>query len=167
MSLALGRDDNDEYKPLLSNLSSYIKGNCGLMFTDSPAHDFVSYCESNQVDEYARTGFKSEIEFRIPNGPIDLPFSMEPQLRQLGLDTKLNKGRHSRSSIRCAPIWMIDCLGVIELLCEHQVCRECDILTPEQCRLLKLFGQKLATFKIDVVHTWSNPDCSSNMEIQN
>lgn len=92
MTVALGRSSNDEYKPDLSRLSSVIKGDCGLMFTDAPLEEVVAYFDRNEFGEYARTGFVADVEFCIPQGPLDLPFSMEPTLRQLGLDTKLNKG---------------------------------------------------------------------------
>jgi mRNA turnover protein 4 len=46
---------------------------------------------------------------------------MEPQLRQLGLHTSLNK-------------------GVIVLDKEYQICKKGDKLTPEQARLLVIYN---------------------------
>jgi hypothetical protein len=54
---------------------------------------------------------------------------MEPQLRKLGLPTSLKN-------------------GVIELQAVVTVCREGDVLTPEQCKILQLFNQQIAQFKV-------------------
>ncbi|CAI9605537.1 unnamed protein product [Staurois parvus] len=61
---------------------------------------------------------------------------MEPQLRQLGLPTTLKK-------------------GVVTLLSDHEVCKEGDTLTPEQARILKLFGYQMAEFKVTLKSMWS------------
>ncbi|SPQ99564.1 unnamed protein product (mitochondrion) [Plasmodiophora brassicae] len=92
VSVALGRTADDEYKENLSQLSTFLKGDCGVMFTNSPSSEVQSYFESAQVDEFARSGFVSTVDFTVPAGVIDMPFSMETTLRQLGMDTKLNKG---------------------------------------------------------------------------
>lgn len=62
---------------------------------------------------------------------------MELQLRALGLNTKL-----------------VD--GVIHLQVTTNVCNEGDTLTPEQCKLLELFEQPLASFKINVKCVWTD-----------
>lgn len=64
--------------------------------------------------------------FLCPN--FQFPHSMEPQLRALGLPTSLKK-------------------GVVTLLADHTVCKEGDVLSSEQARILKLLGHKQATFK--------------------
>ena len=60
---------------------------------------------------------------------------MEPHLRKLGLPTRLHG-------------------GVVEVLQETVVCRAGDVLTPEQCKLLQLFGVKMATFKVQLIAAW-------------
>lgn len=60
---------------------------------------------------------------------------MEPQLRQLGLPTTLKK-------------------GVVTLLSDYEVCKEGDVLTPEQARILKLFGYEMAEFKVTIRYMW-------------
>eukprot|EP00474_Spongospora_subterranea_P010253 CRZ10711.1 hypothetical protein [Spongospora subterranea] len=137
VGVALGRTPDDEYKPNLCKLSSCLKGDCGVMFTDSPLEDVTAYFDAGEVAEFARAGFESTIDFIANQGPLDFPFSMEPTLRQLGLDTKLNK-------------------GVVELVHDHKICAIGDVLTPEQCRLLKLFGQMIATFRIDASAMWTD-----------
>ncbi|XP_009323525.1 PREDICTED: mRNA turnover protein 4 homolog [Pygoscelis adeliae] len=69
---------------------------------------------------------------------------MEPQLRQLGLPTALKK-------------------GVVTLLSDYEVCKEGDVLTPEQARVLgassgtkKLFGYEMAEFKVTIKFLWNS-----------
>merc|ERR1719244_1973188 len=74
----------------------------------------------------------------LKEGPLEgFSHSMEPQLRQLGLPTKLVK-------------------GVVTLTRDYVVCKEGDSLKPEQARVLKLLGHQMAEFKIHVVAVWSN-----------
>jgi mRNA turnover protein 4 len=61
---------------------------------------------------------------------------MEPQLRQLGLPTSLQK-------------------GVVTLLKDFRICQKGDVLTPEQARILKLFGHQMATFHLTMECMWS------------
>jgi len=64
------------------------------------------------------------------------PGSMEVLLRtKLGLKTLLKD-------------------GVIQLLVDTQICKKGDVLTPEQCHLLELFGVKMADFRISVDCGW-------------
>ncbi|KAL4841709.1 hypothetical protein H8958_013212 [Nasalis larvatus] len=65
------------------------------------------------------------------------PHSMEPQLRQLGLPTTLKR-------------------GVVTLLSDYEVCKEGDVLTPEQARVLKLFGYEMAEFKVTIKYMWDS-----------
>lgn len=51
----------------------------------------------------------------------ELSDSMEPHLRELSLPTAPNK-------------------GVVNLLSDHKVCKEGDVLTLEQAHILKLLG---------------------------
>ena len=54
---------------------------------------------------------------------------MEPQLRKLGLPTTLVK-------------------GVVTMFKEHVVCKEGDVLTPEQTQILKHLNLMQSEFKI-------------------
>ena len=62
---------------------------------------------------------------------------MEPQLRQLGLPTSLNK-------------------GVVTLVKDHKVCEEGENLSSEQARILKLLGHMQAEFRLRLVAMWQN-----------
>lgn len=68
--------------------------------------------------EYARSGFVTPETVELSEGPLpQFQHSMEPQLRQLGMPTALQK-------------------GVITLIKPYKVCQKGDILTPEQAQIL-------------------------------
>uniref|UniRef100_A0A2K6LLW7 Ribosome assembly factor mrt4 n=1 Tax=Rhinopithecus bieti TaxID=61621 RepID=A0A2K6LLW7_RHIBE len=92
---------------------------------------------TNQMD-YARAGNKAAFTVSLDPRPLDqFPHSMEPQLRQLGLPTTLKR-------------------GVVTLLSDYEVCKEGDVLTPEQARVLKLFGYEMAEFKVPIKYMWDS-----------
>lgn len=75
---------------------------------------FESYCEL----DYARSGTEAIQTVILEPGPLnDFSHAMEPQLRKLGLPTKLNR-------------------GVITLVEEYCVCKKGTTLTPEQAQIL-------------------------------
>lgn len=43
---------------------------------------------------------------------------------------------------------------MVTLLSDYEVCKEGDVLTPEQVRVLKLFGYEIAEFKVTIKCTW-------------
>lgn len=138
MAHALGRTAGAARRSNLVTLTKYVSGNCGLLFTNSAKEEVQKYFEDFKADNYARSGFTADREFVIPSGPlstIDFPFSMEPQLRKLGLPTSL---KH----------------GIIELNARVTVCKEGDELTPEQCKILELFQQQLAVFRVRLHCVW-------------
>lgn len=68
--------------------------------------------------EYARAGFIAPYSIELPEGPLsEFQYSMEPQLRQLGMPTALQK-------------------GVITLIKPYKVCQKGDVLTSEQAQIL-------------------------------
>jgi len=140
MSIALGRTKEDEYKEKLHEISKRLKGNVGLFFTNKPKDEVVRWFGDYREFDYARSGNSATKDVTIPAGPLateTFSFSMEPQLRQLGLPTELKK-------------------GIIHLTEEFSVCKKGDTLTPEQCRILKLFSEQMAEFHILLTHMWSS-----------
>ncbi|XP_031552981.1 mRNA turnover protein 4 homolog [Actinia tenebrosa] len=138
MIIALGKTPEDEYRENLHELSKRLKGQCGLLFTNQSKEDVVSWFKDYSIMDFARSGNKAVYDFTINAGPLDqFPHSMEPNLRQLGLPTSLQK-------------------GVVTLLNDYNVCKEGDVLTPEQARILKLFGNPMAEFHISLTCRWSN-----------
>lgn len=90
--------------------------------------------------DYARAGQVVDEEIKLDAGPLpQFAFSVEPQLRKLGLPVKLEKGE-------------------IQLIDDFTVCKAGDKLNPEQAKILKLLDHKLSEFKIKLVAHWSEKD---------
>ena len=95
----------------------------------------LSYFSLFHDAHYARSGCIATADFSLDKGPLPAdvaPHPLEPTLRKLGLPTRLSA-------------------SVVELLQDTAVCRAGDVLTPEQCRLLQLFDQKQAAFRIHLI----------------
>lgn len=112
-----------------------MKGNIGLLFTTSTPFIVKDWFESYTQPDYARTGTVAQRTVTIPSGPVELepghiaPHSLEPQLRKLGMPTKLVK-------------------GVPTLENEFEICKEGQVLKPDQVNLLKLFNILMAQVRL-------------------
>jgi mRNA turnover protein 4 len=85
-----------------------------------------------ECPNYARSGFRATQDFFLEEGILeDQPFSMETQLRKLGLPTKLDNGK-------------------VRLESDTMVCKKGAILNPSQAKLLELFGVEMAIMRIHV-----------------
>ncbi|KAL3161869.1 hypothetical protein ABBQ38_008959 [Trebouxia sp. C0009 RCD-2024] len=140
LQVALGRQESDEYKQNISELSNRIRGKIGLFFTKLPQPEVISLFENLEVLDYARTGSKATEDFELLEGPVEGPtgplaHTLEPLLRRYGMPTKLNK-------------------GVVELIADHVVCKQGDTLTPGQAALLRVFDVKMAAFKMTLLCCW-------------
>lgn len=77
-----------------------------------------SFFGSVREVDFARSGNVATRTVKVSKGPLEeTPFSMAEELRKLGLPIEL---RH----------------GVVNLIADKTICKEGDVLTPEQCRLL-------------------------------
>jgi hypothetical protein len=97
---------------------------------------FSSYC----VNDFARSGSTATDTVILDAGALQqdtFPHTMLEPLRALGLPVELKN-------------------GVVFLTNEHTACSDGDVLTPEQCKVLKLFGHELAEFKLTLLAAWSN-----------
>ncbi len=138
IAMALGKDRESEYRDGLHMLSRRLQGNVGLLFTNESKEAVNEWFEKFVEPDFARSGNIANSTVVLDEGPLSqFSHSMEPHLRQLGLPTSLKK-------------------GVITLVGEHTVCKEGDSLTPEQARILKLLGNTMVDFKIDLLGMWSN-----------
>ncbi|XP_042333963.1 mRNA turnover protein 4 homolog [Sceloporus undulatus] len=136
MMVALGRSPTDEYKDNLHQISKHLRGEVGLLFTNRTKEEVIDWFSRFKESDFARAGNKATFTVSLDKGPLEhFPHSMEPQLRQLGLPTALKK-------------------GVVTLIADHEVCKEGDVLTPEQARILKLFGYMMADFKVTIRSVW-------------
>lgn len=68
--------------------------------------------------------------------PEPFPHNEEPQLRKLGLTTTMNR-------------------GVPTLSTAHKVCEKGKPLTSEQAQLLKLIGEKMVVFRVQMKVRWN------------
>eukprot|EP00697_Spironema_sp_BW2_P010310 gnl/Spiro4/25475_TR12706_c0_g3_i1.p2 gnl/Spiro4/25475_TR12706_c0_g3~~gnl/Spiro4/25475_TR12706_c0_g3_i1.p2 ORF type:complete len:225 (+),score=29.82 gnl/Spiro4/25475_TR12706_c0_g3_i1:60-734(+) len=141
MMLALGRTEAEEYRDGLCAISKMLVGNTGLLFTDRPKEEVMRYFQSDpecRVPEFAKSGFRCTRDVILHEGPIlaNFPTSAEPMIRGLGLPTAVRDGK-------------------IVVVKEHVVCREGDVLTPDQCKILKHLGLELSVFSVELVARWS------------
>ncbi|KAK7225590.1 hypothetical protein V2G26_013593 [Clonostachys chloroleuca] len=156
MAKALGHDAADALAPGTEDLSKYLSGTVGLILTNRPAQEILDYFSTYAPIDFARAGVPASRDFSIPAGVVystagevpaehDVPMehSIEPELRRLGVPTKMVKGK----------IVLGDESGEGEA---YSVCKEGDILDSRQTRLLKLFSVCLSEFKVNVLAYWSS-----------
>ncbi|KAI0669248.1 mRNA turnover protein 4-like protein [Trametes maxima] len=144
MAKALGTTPEEEHRPGLAKLAQQIKGQVGLFFTDSPPTEVLEWFADFQQPDFARTGNRATRTVTLPAGPVmqqhsvppePFPHNEEPQLRRLGLRTRMERG--------------VPTLDVPQTVCEKG-----KALTPEQTQLLKLVGIKMVTFKVGLRARW-------------
>lgn len=138
MAIALGRTKEESYKDNLYKLAAKLTGTSGLLFTDRSKKEVKQYFGNFEVNDYARAGAVSSIDFSIPKGPIEqFGHEMMDQLMKLGLPIQLDKG-----TLMC--------------LSDTRVAMEGEPLTPEATQLMKLWGCQSATFRVVLSAHWSN-----------
>mmetsp|Transcript_57780 Transcript_57780/g.95492 ORF Transcript_57780/g.95492 Transcript_57780/m.95492 type:complete len:221 (+) Transcript_57780:24-686(+) len=141
ISAALGRTASDEYRDGLSAVAKeLLGGEAGVLFTNESDAAVKQCIDDCQVPEFARAGFEATQEVTLPAGPISqFAGSQEPYLRKLGLPTRLQA-------------------GVVTLLGDHTVCRNCEELSSDQAKILQLLDIKMAIFQLSLTCRWSNGD---------
>lgn len=93
------------------HMQLYTQGLTMQAMRSLPTMQVTRIFDEFSVEDFARAGSKATHDFRLQAGPLSgpqgpLPHTMEPQLRKLGLPTRLNK-------------------GVVELLADHHVGAGC------------------------------------------
>lgn len=123
-----------------------IKGQVGLLFTDTEPQEVIDWFEDFKQADFARTGNIASRTVTLSVGPVmriysdppePFPHNEEPQLRKLGLSTTLKR-------------------GVPTLETSHKICDEGRALTSEQAQLLKLIGEKMVVFKVMLKARWDS-----------
>ena len=137
--------DSNRHRPGLHKLATQIKGQVGLFFTDSPPSEVLEWFADFAQPDFARTGNTAPRTVVLPAGPVlqqhssppePFPHNEEPQLRRLGLRTRMER-------------------GVPTLDVPHTVCEKGKTLSPEQTQLLKLVGIKMVTFRVGLRARWT------------
>ena len=153
MQVALGRTQETEIVTGVSKLQSYMKGEVGLLFTDREPREVEEYFANYSELDFARSGAVASRGFRVPPGELHtaygveggeedpLPMSIEPTLRKLGVPTKIVKGK---VTLEDRPDFSMDTDE------GYEVCKEGDVLESRQTSILKIFGVRMAEFKMDL-----------------
>ncbi|GMR30445.1 hypothetical protein PMAYCL1PPCAC_00640 [Pristionchus mayeri] len=137
MAVALGKDKTTEVANGISKVSHLLKGQCGLMFTHADKDEVIAYFKDLKDADYARAGIIAPQTIELSEGPLEqFAFSVEPQLRKLGMPTSLVK-------------------GVIHLTQNFRVCTEGQVIKPEEAKILKFLEEKLSVFHVNLKAYWS------------
>lgn len=155
MMVALGRDSESECVPGVSALQAYVKGEVGLFFTNRDPKEVEEYFETFTDSDYARSGTEAAQKVRIPPGEIRtqygvsggendlLPMQIEPQLRKLGVPTRIKGGKVILEEAAEGAM-------IAEEEAGYLVCKEGDILDSRQTSILKILGVRMAEFKVEL-----------------
>lgn len=142
MATALGRDEASELLPGLSHLTNRLRGDLGLLFVPLPPTQIQTLINSHQAQEFARTGTRATFTVIIEADPEGLrnvetgellSATVEPQLCQAGMPTKLRGG------------------NILLNASSFTVCRKGEPISANAARILKVFGIKMATFRVCLV----------------
>lgn len=144
MAKALGTDPESEVRPGLSEMAKRLAGPVGVLFTTSPPSEVQQWFQDHGRDDFARSGSSATQTIVLEQGPVmiaidppeQLPHSLEPQLRALGMPTELKR-------------------GVPTLLEQFVVCKKGEKLTSEKAQILKHLLIKDATFRLIPVAYWT------------
>ncbi|KAG5638712.1 hypothetical protein H0H81_010694 [Sphagnurus paluster] len=146
MAKALGATPEEEHRAGLHKLANQIKGQVGVMFTDTPPQEVIEWFIDFKQPDFARAGNIASRSVVLPVGPVlrhhsdppePFPHNEDPQLRKLGLTTVMNK-------------------GVPTLTNPHELCKKGKPLTGEQAQLLKLIGHKMVVFRVGLIAQWDS-----------
>ena len=157
MAMALGTTPENACEPGVERLSSYLKGEVGLLFTEQDETNIKQILKDSRRPDYARSGNVAPRPFVLPRGQelytqygVDggaddpIPMAQEPMLRKLGVPTKIVRGK---VFLEETAIGIDDDEGYV-------VCRKGEILDSRQTTLLKIFGIRMAEFKVRLLAVW-------------
>jgi mRNA turnover protein 4 len=155
MMVALGRDPQSETVPGVSKLAPYVTGEVGLLFTDRDVQEVQAAFAGLWNADYARSGAVAARDVRIAPGEVmtmygveggeedPLPLAIEPQLRKLGVPTRIKGGKVVLEEAPEGGMVDVDDEGYL-------VCKEGDTLDSRQTSILKILGVRMAEFRIEL-----------------
>ena len=133
MQVALGKKSEKEMKENSKQFEKYLKGNCGLFFSNESPDKIIDYFKEYKSPYFGNVGTISNQTIILKRGfderLNDFPSSMESQFRQLGLKVKLDGGK-------------------FYLLDEFIICEKGKPLNTNQSKMIKHLGICLDEFKI-------------------
>lgn len=151
---ALGSTPEEAQAPGIDNLTKYLSGTVGLLFTNRDPASITEYLSGLSPIDFARAGATATRTVVVPAGTVystagqvapenDVPLgqAIEPELRKLGMPTRMVQGR-----VVCGDQGQIN---------GYTICKEGEVLDSRQTRLLKLFSVCLSEFRVTVVAYWS------------
>ncbi|KAK4192065.1 ribosome assembly factor mrt4 [Podospora australis] len=156
---ALGSTPEEAQADGIHQLTKYLSGSVGLIFTNRPPQEIQEYFDNLTQVDFARAGSVATQTVVVPPGQVystagnvpaehDVPVAhtLEPELRRLGMPTRMVKGKV--------------CLGSDEQGTGFQtegytICKEGEVLDSRQTRLLKLFSICMSEFKVQLLAYWS------------
>lgn len=160
MTVALGRNAETACVAGVQKLAPYITGEVGLLMTDRAQEEVRAYFEGFSEVDYARAGAVASQSFTVPHGELrtaygveggeedPLPLAIEPTLRRLGVPTRIVKGKVClEEKPEGVPVPDMDVDGEEE---GYRVCKEGETLDSRQTSILKIFGVRMAEFKMDL-----------------
>lgn len=132
--VAFGKSEEEEHLPGLHKLSEQLVGEVGLLFTDKSESEIVDYFNKFNKAAFARAGDVSCATVKIREGPLpQFSHAIEGHLREkLKFPTMLKN-------------------GVVTLMRDVLLAKDGERLTPDNCRLLKLFGCAIADFNVKLL----------------
>lgn len=144
---AIGQDEQSEVKPGLSGIGKQLQGPVGVLFTTSSPEEVQEWFEDYSRDDFARAGNVATKDVILEQGPVqlaldppeNLPHSLEPQLRALGMPTELRR-------------------GVPTLIERFSVCKQGEKITSEKAQILKHLLIKDSKFRLIPFAYWTEAD---------
>ncbi|TNJ29278.1 Ribosomal protein L10 [Giardia muris] len=138
MRFALGKSEEDSYRQRTWQLGRLLRGMTGLLFTNATRDELEKALAASKTNCSAVGGDIATETILIPKGPLDrdrYSFSLEPELRKLGLPTQLQN-------------------GIIHVMGDYTICQEGQQLTAAQARLLNHFGHSLGQRSLSIRGVW-------------
>lgn len=150
MAKALGETKPEEYQPGLAQLTKFLEGGDGLLFSAREPDEVEEYFKNFSEMDYARANVEATQDFVVPAGIVyetggqqpvedDVPLTHneEVRVRSFGMPTRLDKGK-------------------VVLDSDYAVCKKGQKLNANQTALLKRFGVQLSESTVLLRAHWSS-----------
>lgn len=142
LQIALGRTPEEEYSDNLRHVAKLVTGSVGLLITSLDRSEVADYFDKEvQEQDFARAGAVAPATVRITQEMVEThPVSMVEQFRKLGMPVEVQVGK----------------VGFVGGIKEFLVCKEGDVLSVENCKILVHFGIQLSEFKVKLECLWED-----------